>query len=126
MSMADSYSDALRDALSGLADALDPLLGTSVDVGGSVENAQTQLENAASSIDALAVSQILANNPALAQLQTLTGEISTKANQIASQEKSTARIVGIAAGAVTLAQALQGGSIPAIVKAASDIQSIID
>lgn len=124
--MADSYSDALRDALSGLADALDPLLGTSVDVDGSVENAQTQLENAASSINALAVSQILANNPALAQLQTLTGEINTKANQIASQEKSTARIVGIAAGAVTLAQALQGGSIPAIVKAASDIQSIID
>jgi len=121
-------SDALRDALAGLASALDGIID-SLQPGDPVrvrlEQAQTDIENAAANVAAQTIENALTNNADLAKLTQLSGEINARADAIAASVANVNRISGIASKALGLANALSGGSIGGILTAVSDLQGAI-
>lgn len=117
--MSGVTADNLRDALSALADALDPVINA-LPPGDpdrlAAQNAQTALRNAASDIDAINIEATLNDNASLADLKTITTRINATATNIDGSEASVTKAANVATKAVNLATALGGGGgIPAAI-----------
>jgi hypothetical protein len=118
--------DALRDALNGLAEALnDAIAAAGADDEAVLLDAKAKMKAAAETIDNASLQQLL-DQPSDKKLKLLADEVATKAQQIGAEEQNVARIAGIATGLLSVANALAAGNIPGALKAAAEVTKIID
>jgi hypothetical protein len=126
--MAGPTADALRDALDGLSNRLDPLINA-LPPGDptrmKLEGAQNSLEDASSDVAAKSIEAQLTDNADLQKIKGLTAAINANAAAIAASQQNVANIVSVADKALAVGTAISGGNVVTILSAVNALRNAL-